>query len=654
MEPHGNSKYTVRAWLWSLLAVTALVYSRALGNGFVADDYDQIVRNRYLGQWSFLWRSMSADAWWFFDPSRLPQGPLYRPLQNIWFALNFHLFGLNPIGWHAATIALHLLVVGMVYRVASILCGDRWTGLFAGALFALMPTQIEAVIWAGAIGTPLSALFELCAFEFYLRGSTGKSHDPHPLILSLGAFTLALLSYEAAIAFPALVAAHVFLLGGEGDELHDNGPTARWRRAITAAWPYAVVVAGYLGLRILVLGFISQPQNPMTYTAAALTLPGALLSCLMLLLLPWRADLVHPVHIVRSIVSPGFLIPVGGLIAFSSSAALLLRRDPRCRLYAFCAAWILIAFAPLLHMRGLFNPAAMEDHFIYFPAFGVCVIAADLTMRFAAESERNRTAIAVAGAILLTSFAGRLIYLEGFWRDDAAMFSRCTEIVPGSAVYHDRFGMALASRGDYQRARSEFYSASQDDPAIGTYAYNLALADEKLGKRSDAAREMAEGLKRLPQAPPDGYAELAVVADSAGDKAQSESALKHAESMPGGAEIAARTRAQILFLHNDRKGAEEELRRLLRQNPADEQALASLGAVLLAVQRYEDALTVYRQAAAIAPAEPALHFKIAVILHQTGRDREAHDECAAVLAAAPYDPKAQALMAAIEQGDAPH
>ncbi|HVN64578.1 MAG TPA: hypothetical protein VMT58_08060, partial [Candidatus Binataceae bacterium] len=100
-----------RWWLAAILAATAIVYSSSFGNGFVFDDGDIIVSNRLLGQWSYIWRSLSRDLWWSLDPGHLPQSSYYRPLENIWLALNFHLFGLNPAGWHVATVALHLIVV---------------------------------------------------------------------------------------------------------------------------------------------------------------------------------------------------------------------------------------------------------------------------------------------------------------------------------------------------------------------------------------------------------------------------------------------------------------------------------------------------------------------------------------------------------------
>jgi len=68
-----------------VLLLTALAYLRCLGDRFVLDDNDDIVANRYVAQWSFLWKSLVNGLWWFRDPAHLPQSSNYRPLQNIWY-----------------------------------------------------------------------------------------------------------------------------------------------------------------------------------------------------------------------------------------------------------------------------------------------------------------------------------------------------------------------------------------------------------------------------------------------------------------------------------------------------------------------------------------------------------------------------------------
>ena len=110
-----------RLILGAILLATAVVYLRSLGNGFISDDHYLILSNPYLGQWSFVWKSLTRHLYWFHG---LP-GNRYRPLSSIWFALSYHLFGLRPAGWHILMIAVHLAATWLVFAVACRLTGQR-------------------------------------------------------------------------------------------------------------------------------------------------------------------------------------------------------------------------------------------------------------------------------------------------------------------------------------------------------------------------------------------------------------------------------------------------------------------------------------------------------------------------------------------------
>ncbi|MGO8909120.1 MAG: hypothetical protein ACLQDM_07335, partial [Bradyrhizobium sp.] len=193
--------------LGGILLGTLLVYLRCLGNGFVYDDRAAIRENDYIGQWSFLWKVLLHDQWWSGSTSDLPESSRYRPLSNIWFGVNFHLFGLDPVGWHLATIAVHLAAVWLLFRLALRLTGDRQVSLLACLLFAAMPVHVQAVVWISAIGLLLTATFEMGALVLF--ASRAGSRFKLPLAMAL--YAGALLSHESAVAFPALIGLYVLL-----------------------------------------------------------------------------------------------------------------------------------------------------------------------------------------------------------------------------------------------------------------------------------------------------------------------------------------------------------------------------------------------------------------------------------------------------------
>lgn len=246
-------------------------------------------------------------------------------------------------------------------------------------------------------------------------------------------------------------------------------------------------------------------------------------------------------------------------------------------------------------------------------------------------------------------FAVRTFSVQRFWHDEVTLFTRCVEDAPTADFWHYRLGVTLQTRGDLIGARDQFETAVQLAPNYVAALYQLAHVDEAMGDLRGAERVTAERVKRYQHPPLAAYTDLAFAADAAGDEKGVAAALAQAAAMPGGIETAALTRAQLLVRHGDSKGAEQLLRDLLQQDPDDTGTLGNLGAVLLSEHRYAEALAIYQRAASISPPALLFHYQIALTLHQMGRDREARDECARVLAAVPDARPAQALMAEIER-----
>lgn len=271
--------------LAAILLVTLLFYLRGLGNGFVSDDRSLIVGNQSLPQWSFWWKSLFRDEYWFHDPASLPGSSRYRPLLLIWFWLNYRLFGLNPIGWHVTMLAAHLGVVCLVYKAAERLSAERNAGLLAALMFGLLPVHAEAVGWPAGFGLVMSAGFELGALYLLM----GNEPTPRQWALALGLYAAALLSHETAVAFPVLVAAYAFLLDSRGQAMWAE----RFRRALVRMAPFAGEVVLYLIARRLVLGFLTNDPdlqtNDASFAQVMMTIPLVLATYMELLAVPWQA-----------------------------------------------------------------------------------------------------------------------------------------------------------------------------------------------------------------------------------------------------------------------------------------------------------------------------------------------------------------------------
>src|SRR5215467_6889077 len=89
-------------WLLAivLIASTLLVYSNCFSSPFIMDDDDVIVSNPTIRALSPIARTLSGP---------LQSSTAGRPLVNLSFALNYAASGLDPRGYHAVNLAIHIL-----------------------------------------------------------------------------------------------------------------------------------------------------------------------------------------------------------------------------------------------------------------------------------------------------------------------------------------------------------------------------------------------------------------------------------------------------------------------------------------------------------------------------------------------------------------
>ena len=476
------------AMLAGVLLLVLLAYLHSLGGGFVYDDHREIVQNRFIAQWSFLWQSFLHDSWWFRRPnSHEPVASYYRPLQNVWFALNYHLFGVNPRLWHAAKIALLLGTVALCFRAAQLLTNDVSVALLTALWFGLLPTTAEVVAWLSAVPEPLTAFFELSIVCYLVR---------RPLItwrawaMPLLLFACALLSWDAAVIFPVLVGAYFFLLAPED---------AAGRRilALRRSIPFALVALAYLALRFAAMGLVGYYRPPLgedfhPFAQILATAPGVLACYLELLAAPWAVGPANTVGWVNSFASAGFYLPAAALLVLAAAAWLAIQGSPRRSLYLFCGSWFLLQLVPALNFTAIV--ALTQNRYLYVASFGWCLALADLLVRFSRRGQVARGLTACLVTAFSALYAVVLWNAQGYWKNDVVMYQRATAQAPNSPRYHEELALELERRGKLRAAEREFEELVRLQPDKGLYHYYLYLVETRLGHLSRANEEYVRSL----------------------------------------------------------------------------------------------------------------------------------------------------------------
>jgi len=459
------------AILCCILAVTAVVYLRSLGNGFVLDDFVMLSKNPDLSNWSFLWKGFTRSEYWFSDAGwvRAYYFRNYRPILIIWYWVNYHLFGLNPAPWHASIVAMHLVAVWLVFKISRRLAGGSTPALLAASLFALTPIHVAAVVWIACCGIVLGTALTLAAFYLIMPRAEGAGRR---WAGAIALYACALLCHESLTAFPALVACYAFLFDPNDSEaggaVESSGASLwmRARRAVIWQAPFAVELLIYMVVRRLVLGFfVSNPYyyiNLLTDAQVVLTVPLVLATYLAMLLMPWLTLPNHRAPLVSSPLSPDFWVPLAAIALLGAALVVVELRDPRRRLHLFCVAWIGVTLAPTMVLHSL--PHLVQDYCLYLPSVGWCILLGDLIAGIARQNAFARRLVLVGTCAMLMVYAVALWRVEWFWHDDVAAARGYVEGDPESVAWHWNLATHLDQQGDFADAEDEIRTALRLEP----------------------------------------------------------------------------------------------------------------------------------------------------------------------------------------------
>ena len=186
---------------WLLVLMTVVAYLPAFQAGFIWDDDQHVTENLTLRTFSGLgqiWGQTSAT-------------PQYYPLVHTSFWLEYHLWELNPMGYHVDNVLLHALAAVLLWRaLVRLRAPGAW---LAAGIFALHPVTVESVAWVTERKNVLSAVFYFAAALAWWRWDDpsaaggrvpgGGTRPTGWYIIAFALFVAALLSKTVTCSLPA-------------------------------------------------------------------------------------------------------------------------------------------------------------------------------------------------------------------------------------------------------------------------------------------------------------------------------------------------------------------------------------------------------------------------------------------------------------------
>lgn len=240
-----------RTRLVGLFALAVLAHVESLTYWFVSTDTFALVsssRARSVGDLVETFTRPMMDGTGFTNVALF-----YRPLATLSYTIDDWLWGLDPTGYHATNLLLHGVVVVLVALLVAEVTRRPVTGLVAAVLFALHPLTAEVVPVVARRHDVIMLVFVLASLTLYLRSRRGRSTPQR-----WGAFVLYVLALgakEPALLLPALTFVLVAL------EQDDPATLDAGLAAMRAVVPFAVATAGYLAVRVAVLGGLGGYLN---------------------------------------------------------------------------------------------------------------------------------------------------------------------------------------------------------------------------------------------------------------------------------------------------------------------------------------------------------------------------------------------------------
>ncbi len=458
--PAGAGLAAVALWL---------AYGPALDGPFLFDD-------RYLP---------------FADPAqqRLPLAGWLagvRPVLMLTFWLNYRLFGLEPLSYHAANLAFHLGAGLMAFLIVRRLLEREGVearlgetlAAFAAGLFLLHPLQTEAVSYIASRSENLSVLLAYGAWAVFLsRREEAISWREAALVLAL--FGAAVTTKEHTAVFPALLLLTDYYFN-PGFSL--AGVKRNWRLYA----PMALAAAAGLAFVWRVLsqadtaGFAVEGLPWQKYF---LTQCQASWIYLRMWLLPYGQNVDHDFRAVASAADPASL---AGLAALAAVAVLAWRLRRRHRLASFGVFVFLVLIAPTSSVVPIKD--LLVERRLYLPSIGLLLILVALLARWRVSQARLTGALAavLAACGLLTWHRNHV------WASPAALWEDAVKKAPGNWRAHFQLAYAYYESGRCEDAVGQYARAAELSAPDVRLLVNWALAADCAGRPEEALAKLEQ------------------------------------------------------------------------------------------------------------------------------------------------------------------
>ena len=627
-----------------LAALVALAYARSLHGEFLWDDDLHVAANpTIIGPLGLkeIWTTAAAN---------------YFPLVLTNFWVQHALWGLNPFGYHAVTVACHALCAVLLWRV---LLALRVPGAWLGAaLWALHPVQVESVAWISELKNTQSGIFFLLSILFWLKwqrlpataAESTEAGDRRHYALALTCGLCALLSKPSTVMLPVALG------------------LCTWWRCDRLRWRDAIALAPFFLLSAIVSGWTVWEQKFHSGALGPEWSQTWLERCAIAGRVIWfyLGKLVwpHPLSFIyhRWAINAGSPLAWLPLVAVLAVFAGLWWRRESWRPALVAAVFFVALLFPALGFFNVyfFRYSFVGDHFQYLASIGplallgaacallprriACVAAPMLLLGLVGltwrqtEIYRNNTVLWRATVTRTPDAAmawlnlGDVLSWNRRYPESMAAYREALRLRPTDPDGYNDLGCVLILAGDPESAVRELEHAIELKPDMAAAHDNLGNALRDLGRDAEALVHYDEAVRLNP----DNAGARNNLGVALSETGRPDEAIPHLEAALRAVPNAVKTRESLVrALHRHGlalisagrwREAATTYQRAVQLVPGSAPFQEALAVALVKSDRMAEAVPVLQTALRLAPSSAELHDNLGQVLLGLGRKREAFEQ----------------------------
>jgi len=417
-----------------LILSIIIVYGQSVHFAFVNYDDDELIYHNeaFLSQWQNIGTGFTSHA--FIGAGG--ESIYYRPILVASFIVDYHIWKLDPFGYHLTNLLLHIITTLMVFLLLRKLFLNDLVALFGSLIFTLHPIQTESVGWIAGRNDILLGLFIVSMMFFYISGRRRSGPGKSDFILSLIFFMMAIFTKESAVFYLLLLPTYDILLHSTPDLKDKFFSVLSLKRYL----PFISIVAGYFIIRWHIFGTLIGAERmygaDKPFSERIAHIPGIIAAHFQFIIAPFNLSVTHPLADVGWLRQPWYSAACIIVCLYGFFIWKLYKKN---RTFCFGFLWFGVGLLPVLNIVPM--PKPILEHRLYVPMLGAAIAIAygiyRLNVRYL---QYNHKIILLS--VLSIVFA-LISYLRlPVWQNSIALFSDTVEKAPKDL--HANYTLALA------------------------------------------------------------------------------------------------------------------------------------------------------------------------------------------------------------------